>query len=298
MNIQEHNISTDSGRELSIITAGNSNGVPIIVHHGTPGSRLLNRKWIEDALPLGIRLIGYDRPGYGGSTAVPGRKVANAAEDVSAIANALDLRHLAVLGHSGGGPHALACAALIPDLVFAAAALASPAPYNAHGLDWSAGMGESNIEEFGAALEGRAQLERFIEAEAPGLLEADPNSLLEALGSLLSSVDAAVLTGDFVTDVINNIIEGIKDRRDGWVDDDLAFIESWGFDLGQIETPVMLLHGKQDLFVPFSHGEWLANNIPDVGADILPDDGHITLVVSRISEVFAWLLRLSPSKAA
>ncbi len=130
------------------------------------------------------------------------------------------------------------------------------------------------------------------------MLEADPNSLLEALGSLLSSVDVAVLTGDFVTDVINNIFEGIKDRRDGWVDDDLAFIESWGFDLGQIETPVMLLHGKQDLFVPFSHGEWLANNIPDVGVDILPDDGHITLVVSRISEVFAWLLRLSPSKAA
>ncbi len=290
MNNRERTILTESGREVRIFEAGKPDGVPILVHSGTPGSRLLSPKWIEDALSRGIRLIGYDRPGYGGSTTFPGRSVASAAEDVAAIAIALNLDRLAIWGHSGGGPHALACAALQPDLVLAAAALASPAPYEADELDWLAGMGESNIAEFGAALEGRNALEPFIEAEAPGLLTADPESLHHALRSLLSPVDADVLTGDFVADLINNIIEGIKERRDGWVDDDIAFTKHWGFDLGQIHIPVMLLHGKQDRFVPFSHGEWLSNRIPGVDARILPGDGHITLVVSRISEVHTWLM--------
>ncbi len=290
MNNQERTILSESGREIRIVEAGKPDGVPVLVHTGTPGSRLLNPKWIEDALSRGIRLIGYDRPGYGGSTAFPGRTVANAADDMAVIANVLNLDRLAIWGHSGGGPHALACAALQPDLVFAAAALASPAPYEADDLDWLAGMGESNIAEFGAALEGRDALELFIEAEVPGLLAADPESLLQGLRSLLSPVDADVLTGDFVGDLINNIIEGIKERRDGWVDDDIAFMKHWGFDLGKIKRPVMLLHGKQDRFVPFSHGQWLASHIPGVEARILSEDGHITLVVSRISEVHEWLL--------
>ncbi len=290
MENQERTVMTGSGREIRIFEVGKPDGVPVIVHSGTPGSRLLNSKWIEDALSRGIRLIGYDRPGYGGSTAFPGRSVASAADDVVAIANTLDLDRLAVWGHSGGGPHALACAALQPDRVFAVAVLASPAPYEAVELDWLAGMGESNIAEFGAAIEGRDVLERFIEAEAPGLLTADPESLLQALRSLLSPVDADVLTGAFVADLVNNINEGIKVQRDGWVEDDIAFTKSWGFDLEQIHIPVMLLHGKQDRFVPYSHGEWLAGCIPGVDARILSGDGHITPVVSRISEVHSWLL--------
>ncbi len=291
MNNHDHAIITESGREIRILEAGKRDGVPIIVHSGTPGSRLLDPKWIEDAELRGIRLIGYDRPGYGGSTAYPDRNVASAAEDLSRIASALHLDRLAVWGHSGGGPHALACAALQPDLVFAAASLASPAPYHTDELDWLAGMGESNIAEFGAALEGRDALETFIEAEAPGLLSADPESLLQAFRSLLSPVDADVLTGEFVADLIKNIHEGIHERLDGWVEDDMAFIKPWGFDLEQIHVPVLLMHGKQDRFVPFSHGEWLASHIPGVDARILPEDGHITLAVRRISEVHTWLLR-------
>ncbi len=289
MNNQDQIIKTRDGREIQIMQDGDLDGIPVVVHHGSPGSRKLSSNAIADAAEQGIRLIGFDRAGYGGSTPSPGRTVADVANDVETIARALNLDRLTVWGISGGGPHALACAALLPDLVAGVASLAAPAPYIADGLDWSAGMGESNIDEFNAAVNGRRELEEFIEVETPGILSADPETLLDGLKSLLSPVDSEVLSGDFVFELINNMIEGIRNKRDGWIDDDLAFVKSWEFDLGQIQIPVLLLHGKQDNFVPYAHGEWLTDQIPGVESRILPDDGHITLLVNRISEVHSWL---------
>jgi len=290
MNKNRRIISTENGRKICIFEAGHEDGYPVLVHTGTPGSRLLNPLWIEDAHTRGIRLISYDRPGYGGSTPHLGRTVASAADDVATIAKALNLERLLVWGLSGGGPHALACAALHPDLVVAAASLASPAPYPSDGLDWFAGMGENNILEFSAALKGRETLEHFVETDAPSLLTADPESLVHALRSLLSSVDVEVLTAEFAANLVNSIREGIRESREGWVDDDIAFTTPWGFELTQIRIPVMLMHGEQDRFVPFSHGQWLSRHIPDVDARLSGDDGHITLAVRRVPEVHTWLL--------
>jgi pimeloyl-ACP methyl ester carboxylesterase len=285
-----HSISTESGRDIRIRVAGQADGTPVLVHHGTPGSRLLHDPWIADAQSRGIRLIGYDRPGYGGSTPQPGRTVASVVEDVTAIAGYLELDRLAVWGMSGGGPHALACAALLPDLVVAAAALCSPAPYPATGLDWFAGMGEDNIKEFGAALDSRDALEKFIEPQVPGLLGADPQGLIQAFRTLLSPVDVAALTEDAAGFIIDNMCEGIKENRQGWIDDDIAFTTPWGFDLGLIRTPVLLMHGEQDRFVPLAHGAWLADQIGNVDARLSAEDGHLTLSTIRIPEVHAWLL--------
>jgi pimeloyl-ACP methyl ester carboxylesterase len=165
MNTNSRTVSTENGRKLRVIEAGQPDGVPISAHHGTPGSRLLYQPWVKDAESRGIRLISYDRPGYGGSTPQPGRTVASAAEDVAAIAKELNLDRLSVWGKSGGGPHALACAALLPDLVVAAAALASLAPYPADDLDWFAGMGQDNIDELNAALDEKDVLVQYIETQ-------------------------------------------------------------------------------------------------------------------------------------
>lgn len=290
MKADDRAILTEDGRRIRINEAGRPDGVPVLVLRGTPQSRLLYDAWVKDAKLRGIRLISYERPGYGGSTALPGRTVAGAANDVAAIAKALGLNRLAVWGISGGGPHALACAALLPDLVAAGAVLASLAPCSAEGLDYFAGMGESNVALMRGALKGREACEQFVEGEAADLLRATPENVIDAFQSNLCPVDAAVLTTGFANFVIRSVHEGIGERRSGWVEDEMAFTKPWGFDLSQIRIPVLLMHGEQDQMVPVSHGKWLASKIPNVDARFLPNDGHLTLSARRIPDVHAWLL--------
>jgi len=290
MNNKDSIVSTKDGRKLQIREAGTPDGVPVLIHHGTPGSRLVYQPYVEDAQARGIRLISYDRPGFGGSTSHPDRSVGSVAEDVSAIAEHLNLDRLATWGESGGGPHTLACAALLPDLVVAAAVIASVAPYDADDLDWFVGMGKGNIESFGVALKGREPLEKSIEAKIQGILNEDAKGLVEVFSSLLSPADAAVFTDDVAAFMLLQLGEGIKGGGDGWIEDDLAFIKSWGFDLSQIKIPTLLLHGEQDRFVPLSHGEWLAKNIDSVEARFSADEGHLSLPDKEFPKVHAWLL--------
>lgn len=286
---REHTISVD-GRALRVVEAGDSSGPAVVVHHGTPGSRVLWRGLVEDAEGRGMRLLGYDRPGYGGSDAHPGRTVADAAGDVAAIADALGIDRLAVEGGSGGGPHALACAALLPERVVAAASLAGVAPYPAEGLDWLDGMGQDNLDEFAATLAGREPLERYLRGQADAMLAAEPEALAETLLSLLSPPDAAILTGDVADYLHEATREAIAERLDGWIDDDFVFVNPWGFSLEEIRVPVQLWHGAHDRFVPIAHGEWLAERIPGVDAHLSPQDGHLTIQLERIGEVHASLL--------
>ncbi|MGE5829696.1 MAG: alpha/beta fold hydrolase, partial [Micromonosporaceae bacterium] len=191
----EHDIPTRDGRVLHAYDAGDPQGELVLVHHGTPCSGVLAEWWVDDAAARGLRLVGYDRPGYGGSDRQPGRSVADVAADAATIADAFGAPRFRTWGVSGGGPHALACAALLPDRVIAAATLASVAPYDAAGLDWLAGMGQDNIDEFEAALAGEAELRAYLTTASAELVAVGPEGLVEAMRTILPPVDAAVITG-------------------------------------------------------------------------------------------------------
>jgi pimeloyl-ACP methyl ester carboxylesterase len=286
--IREHRVAVD-GRNLAVLDAGNESGPAVVASHGTPGSALLWRGAVEDVEARGMRLLSYDRPGYGGSDPHPDRSVADAARDIAAIADALEIDHLAVEGGSGGGPHALACAALLEGRVVAVACLAGVAPYPADGLDWLGGMGQANLDEFAAALEGREALKPFLREQTDAMLASDPEALAEALRSLLSPADAAVLTGELAEYLVDATRRAVRESLEGWIEDDFAFVHPWGFELEDIRVPVQLWHGSEDRFVPISHGRWLAERIPGVDAHLSDEDGHLTIQISRIGEVHAWL---------
>jgi len=287
--VTQRTARTPDGRTLAIEEGGDPAGRPVLVHNGTPNSRHLFAPVAADAAARGLRLIGYDRPGYGGSTPQPGRSAADCAADVRAICAELGIARLAMWGISGGGPHLLACAALLPDLVTAAASLASPAPSDAEGLDWFDGMGQDNVDDFKLQQSDKVAARAKLEAEREANLAASGEDLAGLLKTLLTPADAAVLTGEFAEYLAYTGREGLAPGSQGWWDDGEAFDRSWGFELSAIEIPVLLMHGRQDQFVPFGHGQWLAARVPGVEARLLDDDGHLTLITSRIGEVHAWL---------
>ena len=286
----EHRVEVGDGRVLQVAEAGRSDGTPVLVHGGTPNSRLVYEPDARVAERQGIRLLSYDRPGYGGSTAQPGRSVADCAQDVRAIAASLGIERMGVWGISGGGPHAIACAALLPDLVPAVGVLASVAPWGADGLDYFAGMGELNVEDTQLYFRDPAAARAKCEQDRLESLELSAEQLHEMLKTLLSPADAAVLTGEFAQFLVESTRAGLAPSAEGWWEDNVALLEPWGFELGSIRTPVLLYHGRQDRFVPFAHGEWLAGQIPGVQAELTGEDGHLTLVERHLEQVHAWLL--------
>jgi pimeloyl-ACP methyl ester carboxylesterase len=288
--VYERDVLTVDGRTLRVLERGQPDGHAVLVHNGTPNSRLMFDHDVARARDMEIRLISYDRPGYGGSSHQPGRAVADCAEDVRAIAAALGLERLAVWGISGGGPHALACAALLGDLVPAVAVLASIAPWDAPGLDYFQGMGQLNVDEILLAVRDPAAARQRKETLRQEMLATEAEGLRDFLRTLLAPVDAEVLTGELAQYFVDSARSGLAPGSEGWSEDTSAMLAPWGFALGSIRTPVMLLHGRQDRFVPFAHGEWLAAHIPGVTAGLTDDDGHLTLLERHLDEVHAWLL--------
>jgi len=254
-----------------------------------PGSSLLFGPWLEDAAARGIRLVSYDRPGYGESSPHPGHSVADCAADVEAIAAALDVDRIAVWGTSGGGPYALACAAMLPELVVATALLASVAPWDAPGLDFFAGMGQDNIDDIKLYFADPGAARKKSVQDRDDVLATTAEQLVDALASLLSEPDAAVLTGEFAEWLLRAEQAGLAPGDQGWWDDGAAELSPWGFDPESTRVPVKVWHGRQDRFVPFVHGQWLADHIPGAESELNDTDGHLTLVLERIGDVHEWL---------
>jgi pimeloyl-ACP methyl ester carboxylesterase len=273
----EHRLTTPDGRTLAVAEWGDPKGRPVITFHGTPGSRI--GYWTPEPeiwARFGLRRLSFDRPGYGESTRLPGRSVADVVPDVVSIADHFGLRRFAVSGGSGGGPHVLACAALIPDRVVRALASVSAAPSDAEGIDFTAGMNEGNIREFNAAVEGETALRGAVEPERALMIDRLSNGRSDFLGDdyVMPEADRAEMAKRQRATAAH-LLTALAPGIDGWVDDDLAFVKPWGFDVASCRVPVVLAYGRQDMLVPPAHGDWLAAHVPGAVAWVDDGTGHM-----------------------
>lgn len=288
-----HSVARPGGRVLEALSDGPQGRLGLLFQNGTPTAAALYPPLVEAAAARGLGTVTYSRPGYAGSSEHPGRSVADAAQDAAAVLDALGVERFVTVGWSGGGPHALACAALLPDRCAAAATLAGVAPYPAEGLDWLAGMGEENVEEFGAALRGEAALTPWLRSQAAQLATVTGGDIAQALGGLVGEADRAALTGDFADFMAGTFRRAVSTGIAGWRDDDLAFTRPWGFELAAIERPVAVWQGDQDRMVPFAHGAWLAAHVPGARAHLLPGEGHLSLGLAALDRILDDLLELA-----
>jgi pimeloyl-ACP methyl ester carboxylesterase len=271
-------IKVPGGRVVDVLLAGPQDGLPLVLHNGTPSGLVAWTESVRAAELRGLRTVMPARPGYEGSTPRPGRLVADVAGDVAAVLDALGAETFVTAGWSGGGPHALACSAMLPDRCLAAVTIAGVAPYRAEGLDWMAGMGPENIREFGAALRGADTLAGLLDAQAEGMRAVQGGQVIAELGGLLPDADKAVLNGgfaDYLAAALRSSVQGDAGIA-GWRDDDLAFAADWGFPLASAGK-VAVWQGGQDLMVPAAHGKWLAKHIPGARSRFRRGDGHLSL---------------------
>ncbi|MBO2450957.1 alpha/beta hydrolase [Actinomadura barringtoniae] len=267
---------------------GHPDGVSIFLLHGTPGSRNGPKPRSMTLRMQGIKLISYDRAGYGDSDRDPGRKVVDAAADIEAIADQLGIDRFSVVGRSGGGPHALACAARLSHRVDRVAALVSVAPFDANDLDWYGGMTDSNVEEYSRADIDEDAVYRELSRLAERIQE-DPEELVRKLRPELSRYDGRIIDDVAMRRMlVATYSEALKAGPWGWIDDVLAFRKHWGFELSEIQVPTLLWHGLDDRFSPPPHTRWLAERIPTSQLELEPAGGHFS-AMEVLPEVLSWL---------
>jgi pimeloyl-ACP methyl ester carboxylesterase len=282
-------VKAADGRRLAVESSGRPDGAPVFLLHGTPGGRNGPQPRGIVLYRLGIRLISYDRPGYGGSDPLTDRTVVDTAADVATIADELAIERFGVVGRSGGAPHALACAAVMTKRVYSAAALASLAPPDAAGLDWWDGMADSNVEAYRDAQDDKDSMVAELAARARRV-RSDPESLLGSLRPELVSHDLKVVGDTALRRIIaETYAEALQESAWGWIDDVLALRRSWGFDLSDIKVPVMLWHGGDDVFSPASHTRWLAEQIEDSTLEVQSGAAHFS-AVEVLPRILAWIV--------
>ena len=275
--VTETDLELADGRTLYAYDTGADDAagrLAVSWHHGSPNIGAPPEPLFSDAERLGIRWVSYDRPGCGGSTRRLDRDVASAAGDVSAVADTLDIERFAVMGHSSGGSHALACTALLEERVLGVVVVAGMAPFGAERLDWFEGFGPAGVAELRAAAAGRAALEKHL-AQSDDEPEFTPE-------------DEAALAGEWswFIDVVDSALAG---GIGGFIDDDLAGVGAWGFDPADVVAPALFLHGGRDRVVPATHGEWLARHCPSAELRLYPEDGHISVLNCGAAAAMSWL---------
>ena len=281
------NFTTSDGLRIDYFEAGSGDDL-IIYHHGTPGAGPIGRKTQQAAEDIGVRVVELVRPGYGESSRIEGRTIADMVRIADELASHLGHDRYASMGWSGGGPHTLANVAL-SDRCVASMCIAGVGMYGQDDLDFLEGMGQDNHDEFGAALEGDAALRPMLDALAIEMADLTGPQVIGVMESLLPPVDQAVLTGEDGQEMADGLRWATRPSIYGWLDDDIAFTTDWGFALSEITGPVQIWQGGQDLMVPYSHGQWLAKHLPHADVHLYDEHGHLSIGEVALHEGFTWL---------
>ena len=278
------------GRELDVLLGGDHDGHPLLMHHGSPSDSTTFLDWHDDCQSRGFRLISASRAGYAHSTRRADRDIAHAASDSEELLDLLGCGEFSTAGWSGGGPHALACAALLDERCVAAATLAGVGPHGQNDLDFTAGMGPENVAEFTAAVAGETALLAWMAEFAEPFRHVTGDQIAEAFGGLVPDIDKRALDDGYADAMATEVRRALEHGFDGWVDDDLAFTKPWGFDPANISVPVTVWQGDLDLMVPATHGQWIAKHLPTATLRIAKGHGHISLVTRFRGEILDDLL--------
>jgi pimeloyl-ACP methyl ester carboxylesterase len=271
------------GRFLEYFDNGIASTSAIVLHHGTPGHGHTWSTWLELAAARGVRALSYSRAGYGISDRNEGRTVHSNNGDIRELLDSFGIREFISIGWSGGGPHALATTTLAG--CKGAITLAGVGAYGVDDLDFLAGMGPENEIEFGEALKGEAEISAWMDANAGVFKNVTGDQIREALGGLIGDADKAVLEGSYAEESATHMRKGLAVSFDGWIDDDIAFVQPWGFDLGAISVPVQIWQGDDDFMVPHAHSYWLEKKIPGAKLNFVPGHGHISLIVKYNEQI-------------
>lgn len=283
-------VVTVSGRAVTYTVYGPTDGHQVVFQYGTPGIRWPAPQQVAATIRNGVRLLVVDRPGYGGSTRYPGRSIVDVVEDIGAVADHLGWSRFATWGGSGGAPHALACAAALPHRVSRVASVVGPAPYDADGLDWYAGMSPGNVEEFRSAADGEAGYRPLVERLAREAVAAVVTGGVQvADGYDLPEADRLALLARTTEEGYERRVRAAyAGGVDGLIDDCIAMTRPWDFDLRQIAAPVSVWYGPDDVLSPRAHAEYLLSALPAPERHELAG-GHI-LHDADLDAIYTWLV--------
>lgn len=284
-------VALPDGRVTEVLTYGTATAGTLVCHAGTPGGPVPRPSFARVCDELGLRFVMAGRPGYGRSSPRPGRVPADVAADTARVLDHLGVDTFVTLGGSGGGPHALACAALLPDRCEAAAAVVSPAPIDADGLDYYAGMGPENVEEWELAERGRELIEPWLKRAVAGWGDLGAADFVDSYRGALPPVDQELCTTEFGDTFVASLRKATSTGVEGWVEDDLALVAPWGFDLGAITVPVALWTGKLDRMIGYAHSVWLARAVPGADLHVIAGHGHLSVQQAYLPDIVADLLR-------
>jgi pimeloyl-ACP methyl ester carboxylesterase len=288
----EHRIQLSDGRTLAAAEVGDPDGAPVIYSHGFPGSRLGARLGEVEAKRHGIRLIAFDRPGWGKSDPLRGRRLRDWPKDIAEAADHLDCARFNLVGVSGGAPFALACAAAFPDRVGRSAIVCGLGPVEAmhkgDGMMWH--------NRIGLTLASRARwLVRPVMGVSGPLLKRFFGIAIDNLARHAGPADRAVLTDPVIRDLLGREFrEAFRHGGAGAAADGLIYGADWGLDLAAIKSPVYLWHGEDDRIVPLAMAQWVAKRIPGVNASYHPGEGHFSMAINHLAEIFG-VLRIAPA---